>query len=119
MKTASRTLLLAVRFSNDLIRELQAEAEGVELLPDLLQRGRSAAGDEAELVHVDEQVVEPHQHVVVEIPVQPKRPDALLAAADAADRRLEGRLSDGALMPVQIEIAIADGEFPAAPIAGC
>ena len=76
--------------AGDLVGELQAHAHHVELLTDLTEHRGRTRGDEAKLVHVDDEIIEAQSDVVVHVPVDAEGHDFLLAAAHAA-----GKLSPG------------------------
>src|SRR5262245_52835712 len=91
-----------------LVRELESRADNTDVLADL------RAGT-AQLVHVDEHVVEQKAEIVAEIPVQTQRKNFLLTAANAPHDRT--RRADLAGIPTDVQIAVARRDFPSAPAA--
>src|SRR5207237_4227361 len=73
---------------------------------------------ESELVDFSIQVIEPQQHVVVQIPVEPYRHDFLFPAAYTPHRSFRRGLANAAWIPVQIQVAVARRNFPRSPIRG-
>src|SRR5450755_3019969 len=92
--------------------ELDARAQFIEALSDLVGRNQRIRAGRRQLLDRDDVVVEHDADVLVQVPVDAERDDPLVATGDTG---LRARRSGEGVAPVQVRVAIAHGEFPCSP----